>query len=1539
MKEASAMVRIIWRAMQASVLVVMLGATAGIAHGQTTNYSIPVGTGTLSYQEVISTSTCPTGPASGGPPPMGTLTTYEFDDLSYTAPGVSQPFSQTIWYLNSPGGSYGCPAGGWQSAIPLVLPGSGYTISFTPSLSGAGSATIVITPMLTFTAIPAKTYGAAPFTVSASSASTGAITYSVTSGPATISGSTVTITGVGTVVLGASQAAAGNYTAATASTSFTVSAANLTITASSPTVAYGAAVPTITPGYSGFVNGQASASLTTQPTCTTTYTTASAAGSSPSTSCSGAVGANYAISYVSGAVTVNKATPSVTAWPTASSITYGQTLASSTLGVGTASVAGSFGFTTPATAPSAGTASQSVTFTPAVPADYNTVIGSVSVTVNQANLMITASSPTVAYGAAVPTITPNYSGFVNGQTSASLTTQPTCTTTYTTASAPGSSPSTSCSGAVDANYAISYVNGAVTVNKASLTITASSPTVAYGAAVPTITPSYSGFVNGQTSASLTTQPTCATAYTTASAPGSSPSTSCSGAVAANYAISYVNGAVTVNKATPSVTAWPTASSITYGQTLASSMLSGGTASVAGSFVFTTPATAPSAGTASQSVTFTPAVPADYNSVIGSVSVTVSPATPMLTFTAIATQTYGAGPFQVTASSASSGAVTYSLTSGQTSSGTVTSSGMVTLTGAGMVFLTASQAASGNYAATTAAISFVVNPAAPTFSPVAGTYVSAQTVTISDTTSGATIYYTTDGTTPTTTSAIYSAPITVSASETLEAIAIATGSLQSGVGMAAYAINLPAATPTFSPVAGTYTSVQTVTIGDTTSGATIYYTTNGTAPTTSSTVYSAPISVSASQTVKAIAMAPGYSQSAVGSAAYTVNLPVAAPTYVQQCTAYQWGTTESCGLTGVGAGHTLVIGVGGVSPTSGTVTSSSGTPTLAVEDTNLVSVYILANTSAGNITITFTSAANETPFLSVFEYAGTAAAPLDGATSAVSAIWTTGAFSSPNITTTTASDLLLSYCESYAGTTFTVGATPVAWTSRINSSNYYERLIEDGPTTTAGTYYGQCTAASGTSGYDIAVLALKPAGLTAAPAFSPLAGAYTSVQTVTISDATSGATIYYTTNGTAPTISSAVYSSPIVVSSSETLKAIATAAGYTNSPTASATYVINLSKAATPTFSPVAGTYTSVQAVTISDATSGATIYYTTNGSTPTTSSAVYSSPIAVSATETVEAIAIASGYLQSSVGSAAYTINPPAATPTLSPATGTYISTQTVTISDSTSGATIYYTTNGSTPTTGSAVYSSPIAVSATETVKAIAIASGSSQSAVGSAAYTINPTAPFILSLSPPSGPVGTPVTLTGVNFGSTQGASTVTFNGTAATSISLWSATSIVAVVPTGATTGNVVVTVGGVACNGVAFTVALSITTVSLYTGTQYAAYSATLQAAGGQPPYTWSYSGNLPSGLQLSASGAITGTPIWSGTASISAIVSDAAQASANANLSISVTAVSSSPPPGSVAYTYDSQGRVSTATYTTSSGTVTVTYSYDNAGNRTTVVTQ
>jgi hypothetical protein len=165
------------------------------------------------------------------------------------------------------------------------------------------------------------------------------------------------------------------------------------------------------------------------------------------------------------------------------------------------------------------------------------------------------------------------------------------------------------------------------------------------------------------------------------------------------------------------------------------------------------------------------------------------------------------------------------------------------------------------------------------------------------------------------------------------------------------------------------------------------------------------------------------------------------------------------------------------------------------------------------------------------------------------------------------------------------------------------------------------------------------------------------------------------------------------------------------------------QAATPTFSPAAGTYSGTQFLTISDATTGAVMYYTTNGSTPTTSSTKYTGQIRVSSTNTLQAIAVAPGDANSGVAFATYTISPTVATTSFSPAAGSYTTAQSVNISDATSGATIYYTTNGTAPTTSSTKYSGQIRVSSTETLQAIAVAPGGANSGVSSAAYIITST------------------------------------------------------------------------------------------------------------------------------------------------------------------------------------------------------------------------
>ena len=194
------------------------------------------------------------------------------------------------------------------------------------------------------------------------------------------------------------------------------------------------------------------------------------------------------------------------------------------------------------------------------------------------------------------------------------------------------------------------------------------------------------------------------------------------------------------------------------------------------------------------------------------------------------------------------------------------------------------------------------------------------------------------------------------------------------------------------------------------------------------------------------------------------------------------------------------------------------------------------------------------------------------------------------------------------------------------------------TVAGGTYPAMVTATGGGHTHTAQIL-VGYTPMTATPGFSPPGGTYTTAQMVTINDATPGAVLYCTTDGSTPTNSSPVCPPSIAVQSMATLMAVALAPNYTLSAPAAASYTI-APLAATPTFSPVGGTYLTAQTVTISDATSGAAIYYTTHGTAPSTESAQYTAPITVSTTGTLEAIAVAAGYTNSMAASATYTIQP-----------------------------------------------------------------------------------------------------------------------------------------------------------------------------------------------------------------------------------------------------------------------------------------------------------
>ena len=160
-----------------------------------------------------------------------------------------------------------------------------------------------------------------------------------------------------------------------------------------------------------------------------------------------------------------------------------------------------------------------------------------------------------------------------------------------------------------------------------------------------------------------------------------------------------------------------------------------------------------------------------------------------------------------------------------------------------------------------------------------------------------------------------------------------------------------------------------------------------------------------------------------------------------------------------------------------------------------------------------------------------------------------------------------------------------------------------------------------------------------PKIMPAGGEVEQGTQVTITCATEGATIHYTTDGTTPTAGSPTYTDAFTINRTTTVKAIAVKAEMKDSSVATTNYVINVPTVATPTFSPSAGAVDKGTHVTITCATEGATIHYTTNGDTPTSESPVYDgNPIEITAAITLKAIGIANKMLDSDVATAAYTI-------------------------------------------------------------------------------------------------------------------------------------------------------------------------------------------------------------------------------------------------------------------------------------------------------------
>jgi hypothetical protein len=572
-----------------------------------------------------------------------------------------------------------------------------------------------------------------------------------------------------------------------------------------------------------------------------------------------------------------------------------------------------------------------------------------------------------------------------------------------------------------------------------------------------------------------------------------------------------------------------------------------------------------------------------------------------------------------------------------------------------------------YGATTAAT--------PVFSVPAGTYNAVQTVGISDFTPGAAIYYTLDGSTPTTGSNLYSTPITVSSTQTLEAIAFASGLSASNVAAATYTIAPPAAAPVFSPSGGSYAEPQAVTLSTTASGASIHYTTDGSTPSdTAGTLYTGPITVLSSATIKAIAFGGVWSDSAVSTATYLIR-PIA-PAFSPSGGTFTLPQTVTLSTLTSGAAINYTTDGSTPSNTAGTLYS-------------------------GPITVRATTTIKAIAYAS-----GLPNSTVSSATYKIEPI--TPTFSPSGGTFTVAQTVTLSTLTSGAAINYTTdGSTP----SNTAGTLYSGPITVSATTTIKAIAYapGLTNSTVSTATYNIEPIA---------PALIPSGGTFTAPLTVMLSSATSGVFINYTTDGSTPSNTvGTLYAGPIAVNATTTIKAIAFGAGLTNSTVATATYKVEVLP---PAFSPSGGTFTAPQVVTMICATSGASIRYTTDGSLPSdTVGTLYTGPIPISSTTTIKAIAFASGLTSSTVSTATYSVQVLA--PAFSPPGGTFTAPQLLTMNSATSGASIRYTTDGSTPSeTVGTLYAGPITLSSTTTIKAIAFVAGLTDSTVSTATFKI---------------------------------------------------------------------------------------------------------------------------------------------------------------------------------------------------------------------------
>jgi hypothetical protein len=466
-----------------------------------------------------------------------------------------------------------------------------------------------------------------------------------------------------------------------------------------------------------------------------------------------------------------------------------------------------------------------------------------------------------------------------------------------------------------------------------------------------------------------------------------------------------------------------------------------------------------------------------------------------------------------------------------------------------------------------------NAAAPVITPDGGSFGATQSVTLTTTTANASIYYTLDGSVPTPASNLYTGPISISGDITLNAIASAAGFVQSGVSSATFSFTNEAPSPTIQPAAGNYNAAQQVTLADTDTAATIYYTTDGSTPTAASNMYTGPIAVATSLTINAIAIDPKLTNSDIATAAYAIQ-----------------------------AGLTINFPNGFSTPTGLTFNG-----TTAVDDTRLQLTDGNMN-EAGSVF--WNTPVNVQAFTTNFSFQLSSPTPAqmgNGFTFTIqnNAATALGGDSAglgyQNIPNSVAVKFNFYNYENEGDDStglYTNGEAPVNPTVDISSSgvilnsgdNINGQITYDGTTLTLTLadpllskkftyswpinipqFVGGNTAyvgfTGGACGLSASQKLLSWTYVTQAlpTAFSVAPGTYTTVQNVSLASGTPDAAIYFTTNGTTPSAGSTAYTGPIAVGASETIQAIAISPTLGNSLVESAAYVIQLATT-TGTFS-------------------------------------------------------------------------------------------------------------------------------------------------------------------------------------------------------------------------------------------------------------------------------------------------------------------------------------------------------------------------------------